>query len=763
MTSSKGAATSGRSTTTKVAAWVLGLLAGAVPLVAIGVVTAFLFTYLTVDVPSPGDIKQNQVALITDSKGGTIAKIVPPQGNRTDVKYEDIPQSMIDAVKAAEDRDFDSNAGFSTSGFSRAVLGKVFNRAGAGGGSTITQQYVKNAIVGDEVSYQRKFKELAIATKMSRQWTKEDIMAAYLNTIYFGRGAYGVDAAARAYFNRPLKSLTVSQSALLAGVIRGPSLYDPADNPDLAVERWNYVLNGMVDTGAISKADRDAQKFPKVVKPKNDTSVDKEGPNGLIRRQVVAELPKVGITEQQLQTSGLKITTSIDPQVQKSLVSASRSKLEGEPSNLRTASVSVDPATGGVVGYYGGEDGTGWDYASAGLQTGSIFKVFALVAALEQDIPLSQRYSSSPYQAPGGLVVENSDGESCGTCNLATALKMSLNTVFYRLMMDLNGQADAVADTAHRLGIAESFGDIEKTLQEKNGHAEGGVVLGQYPSRVLDMASAYATLAASGIYRAPFFIQKVETSTGEVLYEREKNEGKRVISAAVADNVTSAMIPIAGYSNGNSLYDSTYGARPSAAKTGTAQLGDTGYNKDAWMAGYTPQLSTATWVGTDKGVPLKTYSGGSVYGSGLPAQIWKAAMDGALEGEPIEQFPTPEAVGGQAGVPYEPPPVTYTPTQPQSTRETSRPRLPGTNENGDIVIAPGITVPIGGDEGGNNNTPTREPGNGGNGNGGNGNGGDGTGGDGTGGNGNRGNGNGNNFRNPSDEPTLAPSAPVPTT
>ena len=759
MTSSKGAATSDKSTTVRATAWVLGLIAGAVPLVAVAVVVAFLFTYLTVDVPAPGDLKQNQVATILSSKGTTIAKIVPPEGNRTDVKYEDIPQSMIDAIKAAEDRDFDSNTGFSTSGFTRAVLGKVTGREGSGGGSTITQQYVKKAIVGDEVSYKRKFKELAIATKMSRQWSKEQIMAAYLNTIYFGRGAYGVDAAARAYFNIPLRKLTVSQAALLAGVIRGPSIYDPAVNPDLAVNRWNYVLDGMVSTGALSKADRAAQKFPKLSKGKINTSTDNDGPNGLIKRQVLAELERIGISEQEVQTAGLKVTTTIEPQIQKALVAASRGKLEGEPKNLRTASVSVDPATGGIKGYYGGENAAGWDYASAGLQTGSIFKVFALVAGLEQDIPLSQRYSSDPYQAPGGLTVENSDGESCGTCNLATALKMSLNTVYYRLMMDLNGKADAVAEAAHKLGIAESFGNIEHTLQEKNGHAEGGVVLGQYPSRVLDMASAYATLAASGVYRKPHFVQKVETSTGDVLYEREKDKGKRVVSAAVADNVTAAMEPIAGYSNGNSLYDSTYGARPSAAKTGTAQLGDTGDNKDAWMAGYTPQLSTATWVGTDRGTALRNYSGAMIYGSGLPAQIWKAAMDGALEGQQIEQFPTPDSVGGQAGVPYEPPPVTNTPTETynETTRQRNRPRLPGTNENGDIVVAPGVTIPFGG-----GSEPNQGNGNGGGGTGtgdGGGDGGTGTGNGGTDG----GAANGPRVRQPSDQPMTVPTEPVPTT
>ncbi|MCF8588981.1 transglycosylase domain-containing protein [Gordonia liuliyuniae] len=739
MISEAGDKTEGRRTTAKVVAWVLGLAAGVVPVVALLGVIVFVFTYVTVDVPAPGDIKQNQVATITYANGGKIAQIVPEEGNRTDVTYEEIPASMVAAVKAAEDRDFDDNVGFSLSGFTRAALGKL-KGGDAGGGSTITQQYVKNAIVGDEVSYKRKFKELAIATKMSRQWSKEDIMAAYLNTIYFGRGAYGVAAASKAYFGHDLKKLTASEAALLAAVIRGPSIYDPAVDPEVATSRWNYVLDGMESIGYLPKVDRDRQKFPKVADAKQDTSTDTSGPSGHIKQQVLAELDELGISEQDVRTGGLKITTSIRPKVQNALVSQARAKLSGEPKDLRTASVSIDPDTGGVVGYFGGMDGNGWDYGSAGLQTGSVFKVFALVAGLEQDIPLSQQYSSAPYEGPAGLTITNSDGESCGTCNLATALKMSLNTVYYRLMMDLNGGAQAVADAAHKLGIAESFGTIEHTLAEENGHPEGGVVLGQYPSRVLDMASAYATLAASGIYREPYFVQKVETSTGEVLFERDKDKGKRVISKAVADNVTAAMEPIAGYSNGNSLSDPTLGARPSAAKTGTAQLGDTGENKDAWMVGYTPQLSTAVWVGTNKGTALRNYSGGTIYGSGLPAQIWKAQMDAALAGDPIEDFPEPESVGGQAGVPYVPPTNTYTPTETEGpTRTRDRPRIPGQGEDGDITIAPGVTIPFGNGDGGGN-------GNGGNGNSG--------GNDGNSGNGNGGNGNGGNGDSGGGEPNI---------
>ncbi|MFW0797137.1 transglycosylase domain-containing protein [Gordonia sp. CPCC 205515] len=645
-------------------AWGLGIIGAIIPIVALIGIVAFMFTYVSASVPGPGDIKQNQVATILNANGKTIAKVIPPEGNRTDVKITDIPKSVQDAVIAAEDREFRSNSGFSVRGLSRAAIGQVTGNGGeAGGGSTITQQYVKNALVGDEHSYERKFKELAIATKMSNEWSKDDIMAAYLNTIYFGRGAYGVAAAAQAYFHKDIGKIDTAEAAVLASAIRSPSYYDPEINLEASQARWNYVLDGMVSTGALTPTERASMKYPNVPAYK-PASTDTPGPNGLIKRQVLAELGKLNISEQQVQTEGLKITTTIDPQTQKAVVDAAKNKLDGEPDDLRTGVVSIDPQTGGVKGYFGGNDANGWDYAQAGLQTGSSFKVFALVAALEQDIPLSKVYSSAPYDAPGNVTIENSDGESCGSCNLATAMKMSLNTVYYRLMMDLNGQAKAVADAAHRAGVAQSFGDVQQTLVNKNGSIDGGVVLGQYPSRVLDMASAYATLAASGVYREPYLIEKVETSDGQVLYQHEQNKGTRVFDAKVADNVTAALEPIAGYSNGNSLSDPSLGSRPSAAKTGTAQLGKTGQNKDAWMVGYTPQLSTAVWVGTDKGTALTNYSGSMIYGSGLPAQIWKSAMDDALDGKSVEQFPEPESVGGQAGVPYEAPATTYDNSSP---------------------------------------------------------------------------------------------------
>ncbi|GAB2661083.1 transglycosylase domain-containing protein [Gordonia jinhuaensis] len=683
----------------KAVAWTVGIIGSIVPIVVIVGVVAFLFTYMTVSVPKPGDIKQNQVATITYDNGATLATIVPPEGNRTDVALKDIPEGVQNAVIAAEDREFRTNSGFSVRGYARAVLGKLTGNDSAGGGSTITQQYVKNALVGDQVSYQRKFKELAVSTKMATSWSKDQIMEAYLNTIYFGRGAYGIAAASKAYFNKDVKDLTVPEAAVLASSIRSPSYYDPAVNHDAAVGRWHYVINGMVKIGAITQQQADTMEYPKVLNQSPTEVGVTQGPAGLIKSQVLSELSSLNISEQEVRTEGLKITTTIDPQVQRALVNNANGKLDGEPDNLRTAAVSIDPRTGAVRGYFGGNDGQGYDYAQAGLQTGSSFKVFALAAALEQGIPLSKVYSSAPYTTSTGQDIENSDGESCGSCNLAVALKMSLNTVYYRLMMDLDGQARAVADAAHQAGVAESFGDIAHTLTNADGNVEGGVVLGQYPSRVIDMASAYATFAASGIYRAPHFVQKVETSDGNVLYERTPDKGERRFPAKVADNLTAAMEPIAAYSRGHALDG---GSRPSASKTGTTQLGDTGYNKDAWMVGYTPQLSTAVWVGTDNGAKLLNYSGSIIYGSGLPSDIWQSAMDDALQGQEIMQFPEPAEVGGQAGVPttYQPT-TTYAPStteqrtapSPTQTQEQTQPALPSYIPP-ELTIAPGITIPL---------------------------------------------------------------------
>lgn len=671
------------------------LYAALVLFVALPMIT-FGMAYLIVDVPKPGDIRTAQVSTILASDGSELAKIIPPEGNRVDVKIDQIPVHVRNSVMAAEDRDFYSNPGFSFTGFARAFLNNLFGSgSGLQGGSTITQQYVKNALVGDERSgvggLVRKAKELVISTKMSGEWSKDQVLESYLNIIYFGRGSYGISAAAQAYFGKPVEQLNVAEGALLAALIQRPSTLDPAVDPEGAADRWNWVLDGMVEIGALSPADRAAQVFPPTVAPDfASTANQTTGPNGLIERQVTKELLELfDITEQTLNTEGLKITTTIDPTAQRSAEEAVTETLEDQDPDMRSAVVSIDPRTGGVKAYYGGSDANGFDFAQAGLPTGSSFKVFALVAALQQGIGLGYNIDSSPLEL-NGIKISNVEGGGCGTCNIAEALKRSLNTSYYRLMLKLQNGPQDVADAAHKAGIADSFPGVEHTLSEdgQGGPPNNGIVLGQYQSRVIDMASAYATLANSGVYHRPHFVQKVEDSQGNVLFDASGSaEGEQRIDSAVADNVTAAMQPIAGYSNGHNLA----GGRPSAAKTGTNQLGDTGANRDAWMVGYTPSLSTAVWVGTTGGdKPLVNQWGGPVYGSGLPSDIWKATMDGALDGTDNETFPKPPEIGGYAGppaAPAPPPSLSSNPAVPPPPSETViQPTL---------EIAPGITIPWG--------------------------------------------------------------------
>ncbi|BBZ50299.1 penicillin-binding protein 1A [Mycobacterium heidelbergense] len=655
-------------------------------LVLLPIVT-FAMAYFIVDIPKPGNIRTNQVSTILASDGSEIAKIVPPEGNRVDINISQVPVHVRQAVIAAEDRNFYSNPGFDLTAFVRAVQNNLFGSGDLQGGSTITQQYVKNALVGSAQhgfsGLMRKAKELVIATKMSGEWSKDDVLQAYLNIIYFGRGAYGISAAAKAYFDKPVEQLTISEGALLAALIRRPSTLDPAVDPKGAVARWNWVLDGMVETKALSPSDRAAQVFPPTVPPDQARAQNKTtGPNGLIERQVTKELLELfNIDEQTLNTQGLQVTTTIEPKAQQSAEKAVSKYLDGQDPDMRAAVVSIDPRNGAIRAYYGGPDANGFDFAQAGLQTGSSFKVFALVAALEQGIGLGYQVDSSPLTV-NGIKITNVDGESCGTCNIAEALKLSLNTAYYRLMLKLKGGPQAVADAAHQAGVAASFPGVEHTLSEdgKGGPPNNGIVLGQYETRPIDMASAYATLAASGMYHRPHLVQKVVNAEGQVLFDAggSDNGGEQRIDKGVADNVTAAMQPIAGYSRGHNLA----GGRPSAAKTGTVQLADTQANKDAWMVGYTPSLSTAVWVGTvQDNVPLVTASGAEVYGSGLPSDMWKSTMDGALKGTPNESFPKPTEIGGYAGVPAAPPP----PPPPPSV----------TVIQPTIEVAPGITIPVG--------------------------------------------------------------------
>jgi peptidoglycan glycosyltransferase len=600
--------------------------------------------YWSADIPDPAAVQTNQIATITAADGSTVlANVVPPEGNRTPVPLSEVPKSMRDAILSAEDRNFYTNPGFSAEAFLRAGRDNLLGRDDAGGGSTITQQYVKNAFLGSDRTLSRKMRELVISAKMARQWRKDDILAAYLNTIYYGRGAYGIAAAARAYFSKPVSELTPTESAVLAAVVRAPSILDPETHAAQLNERWNYVLDGMVEMHALSPADRTAVQFP-VIAPIATLADDAtRGPAGLIRTQVLRELRAAGVSEREIDTGALRIVTTIDTRAQQAALAAVHDTLGPQPPELRGAVVSIDPRSGAVRAYYGGENGVGFDFAEAPLQTGSAFKTFAVIAALEQGITLSHPIDSAPVTVDG-VRVTNVEGESCGTCSLAEAFKRSLNTSFYRLAGTV-GPA-AIADAAHQAGIPDQIpGVAGKTLTENGAPPPPSIVLGVYSVRPIDMAAAYATIAASGVYHQPYFVQRVVAGDGRVLLDRGALQaGEQRIPRPVADTTTAAMLPIAAYSNGHAL-----AGRPAAAKTGTTQLGETGADKDAWMIGFTPSLSTAVWIGTEQSQPIRTARGAPIYGSGLPSDIWKQTMDGALAGSPVEQFPMPAAPAAMVG------------------------------------------------------------------------------------------------------------------
>jgi membrane peptidoglycan carboxypeptidase len=593
--------------------------AGVVAMIATPVLS-LVVGWVFISVPNADDAVESQLNTVSFSDGTVLARIAPgAQGNREKIGLDQVPPPVRFAVLSAEDRTFYSNSGFDITGFGRAVWKNL--TGGTGGGSTITQQYVKNAMVGDEYSLTRKYKELIISLKISQERSKDEILGDYLNSIYFGRGAYGIQAASQAYFGRPVQTLTPSEGALLAGVIQSPSRWDPAQNPDDAMRRWNYVMDGMVAQGWLPAPDRAAARFPGTIPPRRVTGGVPDDDRGHIYTAVRDELRSLGIDEDALLTQGLQIQTTIEPQAQREAVDATRAQMRGQPQNLRSATVSIDPRTGGILAYYGGDNGSGLDYARVEKQAGSTFKPFVLLAALQHDPPIGISTEFDGRSIPG-QTVRNVDGADCTNCSLKRAMTLSNNVVFTALGNRVGPQA--VAAAARQAGITQPM-----------DNPNSGIALGNQETTAVDLASAYATFSDEGVYHRPHLVQRVTTASGEVLYDQSTATapGEQRIDPRVARNVTEAMRDVPEY-DGVSLS----GGRQAAAKTGTVQSHVEDQNNDAWMAGYTPAASTVVWVGTDDNTPIRTSDGRPVYGHGLPSEIWKSFMDEALEDKPKQTF-----------------------------------------------------------------------------------------------------------------------------
>jgi membrane peptidoglycan carboxypeptidase len=586
----------------------------------LGPVLAFAVGYALFSVPNPDDAVNNQVTVVSFADGSPLTRLVPEEGNRTKVPIDQVPLHVRHAVLAAEDRSFYSNPGFDLTGIMRAAWNQL--RGGEGGGSTITQQFVKKALVGDEQTLWRKYKEVILAVKISQERTKDEILADYLNTIYFGRGAYGIQSAAQAYFGKGVQDLTPAEGALLAGLIQSPSRWDPAVSPERAVERWNFVLDGLVSQGWLTPADRAAAHFPKTDARRSLARGVPTDSRGHIVSAVTAELEELGFTEQDVTQEGLRITTTVDPRRQQEVVDAAHDALDGQPVNLRSA-VAIDPQTGGVLAYYGGDNGLGLDYAQVRKLAGSVFKPFVVLAGLLRNPPVGLGEVFDGREIPG---LRNAEGADCDECDLKQAMTVSNNVVFHSLAREIG--PDAVAAAARSAGITAPLDD-----------PTDGIALGNKEVSTLELASAYATIAAGGIWRQPHLVSSVVTADDRVLYQAA-TEGERRFPERVARNVVEAMLGVAEHDHLDLPQ-----RRPVAAKTGTVQSRFEGQNNDAWMAGFTPAITTAVWMGTDMNSPIRTARGRPIQGSSLPGDVWQNVMSDAVADSPVEDFPPFRPIG----------------------------------------------------------------------------------------------------------------------
>ncbi|WP_328312595.1 transglycosylase domain-containing protein [Streptomyces sp. NBC_00442] len=636
------------------------LLLGLFLLCALLIIGAFIAGYALVSIPPANAVATAQSNVFLYADGTQLAS--DGEVNRENVQLSQIPLTVQHAVLAAEDRDFYSERAVDPKAMVRAAW-NTLNGKGTQGGSTITQQYVKNYYLGQEQTVTRKVKEFFIAIKLNREETKEDILAGYLNTSYFGRNAYGIQAASQAYYSKNVEQLTTGEGAYLASLLNSPSAYDVISHPEnkpRALARWNYVLDGMVKKKWLSPSERAATTFPVPGKVKPRAGL--AGQRGYLVEAVKDYLTSNKIIEENtLATGGYRITTTIEKNKQDAFVKAVDDKVNSKLSSVRKADrtvrvggASIDPATGKVVAMYGGIDYTKQYVNNAtrrDFQVGSTFKPFVFTSAVAngsttQDgrvITPNTLYDGTnkrPVQGwKGGYYAPaNEDDVSYGQITVRTATDKSVNAVYAQMAVDVG--PDKVKQTAIGLGIPATTPDLV---------ASPSIALGPATASVLDMTQAYATLAGHGRHGTYTMVESV-TKDGETT-ELPSQDTEQAVSREAADTTTSMLQSVVDGGTGTAAQAS---GRPAAGKTGTAEQ-----DKAAWFAGYTPDLATVVAVmGADPDTAVQQPLYGALglprmNGGGPPAQIWAQYTKGALQGSEVKDFDLELQDG--ANIPVEPP------------------------------------------------------------------------------------------------------------
>ena len=620
------------------------------------VVGLFALLVATTTVPEPNQVASAQTSIVYWNDGTTELGRVG-EANRINVALTQVPIATQHAVLAAEDRGFYEHGGFSPAGIGRAIWNNV-SGGDVQGGSTITQQYAKNAFLTQERSIKRKLNELVLSVKLETAVSKDQILEDYLNTIYFGRGAYGIQTASQAYFGKDVSKLTVSESAALAAIIRSPGGYAPDTQAEKLKGRWSYVLDGMVQQGWLTPAEKASQKFPKFVKR---TSYNKySGTNGYLLQAVLADLRNKGIGEDELNRGGYRIVSTFDKQAQAAAVKAVKDEAPSTGSKgLRIGLAAVKPGTGEVIAMYGGADylTNSVNNATQAIgQAGSTFKPFALAAALESGVTLDSRWNGNNRTVIDGYPVTNYGDKSWGKITLLKATEQSVNAVYVGVSKDVG--YDSVVQSAIRAGIPKNTPALSPVRS---------VALGVASPHVVDVAGAYATFAARGVQANTTVIKEVKGPNGGVLFSLDTTT-TQAFTSDVADTVNYALAKVVTDGTGSRAQGL---GRPAAGKTGT-----TNENKSAWFVGYTPQLAAAVMFVKDgsDGNPVSLSGVGglnSVTGGSFPARIWTAFMLGALKGQPVETFISPTSIATATPTPT-PTLTTATPT-PTPTLTTATP------------------------------------------------------------------------------------------